>query len=101
MKTTISLNNFINNTQLRDNFSYDALVALFNYIEEYEQSCEIEIDFDPVALRCEYIEYTSIKEAYESYACDDEELTELEMLECLQDRTQVIEFDAGVILQNL
>ena len=100
MKTTISLNDFTNNAQLKDNFSYDGLVALFDYVEDYEQSCGVDVDFDPVALRCEFTEYNDIKGAYENYQPEDEDLTELEMMEYLQEQTQVIEFETGLILQD-
>ena len=100
MKTTIQLHDFINNTQLSDNFSHDGLVALFDYLEDYERDCGVEIDFDPIALRCEFTEYNDIKCAYENYQPENEELTELEMLEYLQDNTKVIEFETGVILQD-
>ena len=100
MKTTIELYDFTNNTQLKDNFSYDGLAALFDYLEDYEQSCGIEIDFDPVALRCEFTEYNNVKDAYGDYQPDDEGLTELEMIEYLQENTQLIEFETGIILQD-
>ena len=100
MKTTISLNDFTNNAQLQDDFSYDGLVALFDYLEDYERDCGVEIDFDPIALRCEFTEYNDIKGAYENYLPEDEELTELEMLEYLQENTQLIEFETGIILQD-
>ena len=100
MKTTIQLHDFINDIQLINAFSYNGREALFDYLEDYEQSCGTELDFDPVALRCEFTEYNDIKGAYENYQPDDEGLTELEMLEYLQDNTQVIEFETGVILQD-
>ena len=99
MKTTISLNDFTNNEQLKDNFSYDGLVSLFYYLEDYEQCCGTELAFDPVALRCEFTEYNNVKGAYENYQTEDG-LTELEMLDYLQENTQVIEFETGIILQD-
>lgn len=100
MKTTITLNDFVNCEALVNNFSYEGLVAMFNYIEDYEQSCGATIEFDPIALRCEFSEYTTISEAYGNYEDNGEDLTELEMFEWLQDRTQVIEFETGIILQD-
>ena len=100
MKTTISLNDFTNNAQLQAKFSYDGLVALFDYVEDYEQSCGVELDLDPIALRCEFTEYNNIKDAYENYQIKNG-LTELDMLDYLQENTQVIEFETGIILQNL
>ena len=103
MKTTITINDFINNEQLNNTFSYDGLVALFDYLEDFERDCGNELDFDPVALRCEFTEYNSIKDAYETYMPESklaDYATELEMMEYLQDNTQVIEFETGVILQD-
>jgi hypothetical protein len=74
-------------------------VAFFDYLEDYEQSCGTDLDFDPIALRCEYSEYSNLKDAYESYQLYDGE-TELEMMEYLRDNTQVIEFETGIILQD-
>ena len=99
MKTTIQLHDFTNNIQLRDNFSYDGLVAMFDYLEDYEQSCGTDLEFDPVSLRCDFTEYNGIKGAYENYLVYEDE-TETEMMEYLQGRTQVIEFETGVILQD-
>ena len=53
-----------------------------------------------MALRCEFTEYSDVKGAFENYQPEDEDLSELEMLEWLQDRTQVIEFKTGLILQD-
>ena len=100
MKTSIQLHDFIHCDALKDNFSYDGRVALFEYLEQYEADCGIELDFDPVALRCEFTEYSDVKGAFENYQPEDEDLSELEMLEWLQDRTQVIEFKTGLILQD-
>ena len=100
MKTSISLNDFINCSTLQNAFSYEGLVALFDYLEDYEQSCGTALEFDPVALRCEFTEYNDIKGAYENYLPEDADLTESAMLEYLQDNTQIIEFKNGVILQD-
>jgi hypothetical protein len=100
MKTTIQLHDFIHCDALKDNFSYAGRVALFDYLEQLEQDCGTELDFDPIALRCGFTEYTDIKNAYVNYQPDDEDLTESDMMEYLQDRTQVIEFKTGIILQD-
>ena len=66
----------------------------------------MEIELDPIAFDCEYTEYEDIKEAYEVYESDYEELGEDDderdekALEYLQDNTQVIEFEGGVIISN-
>jgi hypothetical protein len=59
MKTTV------NKYQFRDafismgrenNFSYEGLSILFDYFEEYEQSTGEEIEFDVIAICCDYAE---------------------------------------------
>jgi hypothetical protein len=37
-------------------FSSEALVLLFNHFRNYEESTGEEIEFDPIAIRCEYEE---------------------------------------------
>ena len=44
-----------------DNFSYDGLLALWEYFEEYEDSTGEEIELDVIAICCEYSEYDSLK----------------------------------------
>jgi len=101
MKTTVQLHDFINNPTLSDSFSYDGRVALFNFFEEYEDSTGETLEFDPVAIRCEFTEYTDLNNVAQNYyELNDECETEEEMLEWLQDRTQVIVFDTGVIIQD-
>jgi hypothetical protein len=99
MKTTIELHDFIHCDVLKDNFSYDGRVALFEYLEQYEQDCGIELDFDPIAIRCEFTEYSNLSDVANYYE-DLQEVEEEEKLEWLQDRTQVIEFETGIILHE-
>ena len=49
-----------------NNFSYDGLKALFEYLEEVEESTGDEIELDVIALCCEYSELTD-SEFRESY----------------------------------
>ena len=73
MKITISSHQeFANefNKISPDTFSYSALIALSEYYEELENNTETELEFDPVAFRCEWSEYSSIEECYEDYNSD-------------------------------
>jgi len=58
MKKTMSLYDFRNDMmEIRpDNFSYLGLEALFNYLEDWEQSGEEETEFDPIAICCDFTE---------------------------------------------
>jgi hypothetical protein len=101
MKTTIQLHDFIHCDALKDNFSYDGRIALFDYLEQYEEDCGVELDFDPIAIRCDFTEYTDWNDIAQNYtAMADDCETEDEMVEWLHDRTQVICFDTGIILQD-
>ena len=96
-----------------DNFSSEALEALFNYLEEYEQDTGEDLELDVVALCCDFTEYESAITAAEDYGFtseleaedynspeDFEEAKESDAREWLEDRTIVIDFDSGLIIQN-
>ena len=84
-------------------WSYNGARALVEYLEDYEGN-STPIEFDRVAIRCEFSEYSSATEAAANYDFepepgDDEETTEAAALKYLEDNTQVIQFDGGVIIQ--
>lgn len=101
MKTTVNLNDFRDWFQTSKNycgtFSWDGLEALFNYLEEYEQDCGEELDFDPVAIACEYTEYKDLKEFWNNF-----EKSDYPTLEEIQDSTTVIKIEGteGFIIQD-
>ena len=41
-----------------NNFSYEGLTILFDYLEQYEQDAGHELELDVIALCCEYVEQT-------------------------------------------
>ena len=77
-----------------DQFSYQALELIFDYIEEYEQETGEQIELDPVGICCEWCESTP-EEIIEQYDTDinAEGMTEDELAaavyEWLNDETQV------------
>lgn len=78
----------------KDTFSYNGKRALYDYIIEYEESTGDEIEFDPIALCCEYTEYESLKELQGNY-------NDIESIEDLEERTVVISIDNdSFIIQN-
>lgn len=56
MKQTLTKDMFrFQMNQIRpDNFSYEGLGELFDYLEQCEEGCDIEIEFDPIAICCDY-----------------------------------------------
>jgi hypothetical protein len=73
MKQSINCHEFINAfDKLRpDNFSRDALIMMFEYFEEYERDIGEEIEFDPIAICCEYVEQ-SPHEIINSYGLEND-----------------------------
>ena len=71
MKHTLSLYDFING--VRDDFSYEAAEALFTFLEEIDP----EIEFDPIGIRCEWDEYTSISEYNDTYNTEHEKVEDI------------------------
>ncbi len=62
----------------KNNFSYEGKRALFDYIEQTEESMEDQTELDPVALCCTYTEYESFEALQADYpnVKDMEELKE-------------------------
>ena len=81
-------------------FTVPARRALFAYLEQLEDSCGTEFELDPVGICCEWSEYFSALEAAKAYGyqegIDSQDETPLEWL---QNRTQVVEFEGGIVIQ--
>ena len=80
MKDTIYKSDFIDRMMdIRpDNFSYDGLVALFDYLEEIEDSCGEEMEFDPIAICCDFTEYDILDWLRQQFTDDEiDEVIEL------------------------
>ena len=110
MKQTINFSQFIDafaSYGRKDQFTYNGLKALFDYLEQFEGDCGEEVELDVIALCCEFSEHDSalacILEAGYSYQVnteDDEDDQETDALDYLQDHTSVITFNGGVIIQD-
>lgn len=86
-------------------WSYAGARALVEHLESTEEDTGEEIEFDRVALRCEFSEYESAREAAEECGWEpdedaDSEDAEEAALEWLNNRTTVITFNGGVIIQQ-
>jgi hypothetical protein len=86
-------------------WSWYGAKALVEYLEDLEDSMSKPIEFDRVALRCDYSEYKNVLEAAEHYDFipdddEDEDAIEAAALKYLEYRTTVIQFEGGVIIQQ-
>jgi hypothetical protein len=85
MKDTVTEYQFVDiMAQKQHGFSYEGAKALFQYFEQYEQDTGEEMEFDPIAIRCDFDEYESLEDIKKSYQ-------DIESLEDLQNHTTVIE----------
>jgi hypothetical protein len=90
---TVNKSQFIDNLLADDyaSWTYEDAGALFDYYEQFSDDLGEDIELDRVALRCEWTRADSIDEVIEEY--DD-----IESMEDLQNNTQVIEHEGGVLL---
>ena len=77
MKSTLNEGEFIDGMRKHVSWEYETLKTLFEYLEEYEESTGEEIEFDPIALRCEFSEYDSLKEINKIYSTEFETINKL------------------------
>lgn len=109
MKLTLSTSHAADLLRQDDNanWSYAGALALVEYLEELEQGDE----FCPVAIRCEYSEYSSLtewaqdyftswKEDLDLHECDDLDEVDERIREYIQDNGQLIEFSGGIIVSS-
>ena len=83
MKDTVQKYTFTD-TMINHGFSYEGSKALFEYFTQYEEDCDHELEFDPIAFRCDFDEYESLKEIKKNYQ-------DIKNLDDLKDHTTVIE----------
>ena len=104
MKQTVSFNNFQDafKTYNRNDFSYDGLRALYDYLKELDENTELDV----IALCCDFSEYNTALECIQDlgypwdFSGSDEEKKETAALDYLRGETTVIEFDGGIIIQG-
>lgn len=77
-------------------FTVAARKALFEYIEEMESDCGDTINFDPIALCCDWREASSALEYMSDNGCTRERGQSA--MEYLSENTQVIEFNLGILV---
>jgi len=88
MIDTVTEHTFIDTMATKDNgFSYEGSRALYNYLEQLEEGTGTQIEFDPIALRCEYTEYKNFEEFKEDYQ-------DIKTLEELRQHTTMFMFNS-------
>jgi hypothetical protein len=115
MKTTLTTSAAAEILANDENSSFSRLgaYALVQHLEELEDSTGEEIEFDSVAIRCDFAEYDSLQEWASDYfagdnwrddvRCDadaDDDKLDEKIREYIQDHGQLIEFDGGIIVSS-
>ncbi len=86
-----------------DQFSYEGLEVLFDYLEELSEDIGETIELDPVALCCEYYE-SSIQELIDNYKIDvsegggDEEIIAEFVKDYISDNTALVGETEGCLI---
>ena len=105
MKTTLNKSAFMDAFHAYDRyeqFGYEALSSLFDYLEDLESDMGEEIELDVIALCCDY-SVDTVLDIAEAYRIDiaglDEEEARDAVLDYLSDNTTVVDDDCdGSIL---
>ena len=74
-----------------NNFSHEGAGALFDYLTSLERDLDTQLDFDPIAFRCEYEEYDSLEKLNEDYDDDYDMMS-------LAENTQVMDVDGEKLI---
>ena len=97
MKQTVYLEDFRKAFQsTRPNqFSNDALIALYDYFKNLEDDIGEELDLDVIAICCDYCEYKNFQELKSNYL-------NIKTLDELKERTEIIPIEntEGFIARN-
>ncbi len=86
-----------------DQFSYEGLEVLFDYLDELSEETGETIELDPVALCCEYYE-SSIEELIDNYNIDvsegggDEEIIAEFVKDYISDNTALVGETEGCLI---
>jgi len=68
-----------------DNFSYEGLEVLFEHLEMLEDDLDKQIEFDVIAICCDYSEYENAQELLNDYSG-------YETIEEIEDNTLIFSF---------
>jgi len=107
MKTTVYFSEFSDLFGMirPDNFSYEGLRILFDYLEEFEESIGEEVELDVIAICCDFSE-DSFENIADQYGIEldqetDEDQQKQQVIEYLQDEGAYVgDSINGIIYRN-
>ena len=94
MKRTITAHEFIDGFtgSYANSFSYEGKKALYEYFTQLEEDTSFEIEYDPIAIHCEYTEYEDFTEFLGDYK-DIADEHNIKKIEDIAEHTQLIKCD--------
>lgn len=107
MKQTVNFSDFVDAFRAYDRydqFGYQALMVVFEYLEELEESSGQELELDVIAICCDYVtdNWEAIAENYsiDLSGLDDEEEKQEAVVEYLNNHTIVLgQTDCEIVYQ--
>lgn len=108
MKTTLNTYDITDALRRDENaaWTYAGAQALAEYLEEYEESTGEELEFDVVAIRCDFSEYSSLEDWVNDYGLQEDSLDDAHeerednIRSFIRDNGQLIEFEGGIIVSS-
>ena len=123
MRKTLTINDIASDLLADEyaNWSYAGAHALAEYLDQMEEEAGMDIEYDRVAIRCDYAEYGSLEDWSEEYfanpkqAADELNLTlsmdgetveedadqiEDAIREYIENSGQLVEFEGGIIVSS-
>jgi len=101
MKTTVDYDMFRDaflRSERANHFSDAGIIALWNYLEEFEEDIGEEVELDVVAICSAWCEYPTALDGYrDMYTGQGDVKTEEDALRFFKEKTDVIRFDGGII----
>jgi len=82
MKITLNYSEALDIVQRMDRikqFGYEGWLLLIEHMEEIEEMQEEEMEFDPIAICCDFTRYENLKEFQDAYGEEYETLEDIEM----------------------
>lgn len=80
MKKTVYFNDFINGFEAfgrGDSFSYDGFRVLYDYLIDLEEAIGEELEFDIIAIDCDFTEYDNIEDFQVEYGLEYQDLEDI------------------------
>ena len=93
MKITVTEADFkqaFRNHDRQENFTWEGLSALFDYLEDFERDTGEEIELDVIELCCEYTEYADLEDFHK-----DNNAEEYPTIDSIESDTTVIRVDCS------